>query len=68
MGGLWLVDPETVPQLQVNTSRRRVRDRFAAAAAAEREEVAATLRRAASTTSCCRRPRWLREPPATCAR
>ena len=46
MGDLWLVDPETGRQLQVNTSRRRVRNRFAAAAAAEREEVAATLRRA----------------------
>jgi uncharacterized protein (DUF58 family) len=45
MGDLWLVDPETGRQLQVNTSRRRVRRRFAAAAAAEREEVAAALRR-----------------------
>jgi uncharacterized protein (DUF58 family) len=46
MGDLWLVDPETGRQLQVNTSRRGVRRRFAAAAAAEREEVAAALRRA----------------------
>ncbi len=46
MGDLWLVDPETGRQLQVNTSRRRVRKRFAEAAAAEREEVAAALRRA----------------------
>jgi uncharacterized protein (DUF58 family) len=46
IGDLWLVDPETGRQLQVNTSRRRVRRRFAAAAAAEREEVAAALRRA----------------------
>jgi uncharacterized protein (DUF58 family) len=46
MGDLWLVDPETGRQLQVNTSRRRVRRRFAEAAAAEREEVAAALRRA----------------------
>jgi uncharacterized protein (DUF58 family) len=45
MGDLWLVDPETGRQLQVNTSRRRVRRRFAEAAAAEREEVAAALRR-----------------------
>jgi len=45
MGDLWLVDPETGRQLQVNTSRRSVRRRFAAAAAAEREEVAAALRR-----------------------
>jgi uncharacterized protein (DUF58 family) len=46
MGDLWLVDPETGRQLQVNTSRRSVRKRFAQAAAAERDEVAATLRRA----------------------
>jgi uncharacterized protein (DUF58 family) len=45
MGDLWLVDPETGRQLQVNTSRRSVRRRFAEAAAAEREEVAAALRR-----------------------
>jgi uncharacterized protein (DUF58 family) len=46
MGDLWLVDPETGRQLQVNTSGRRLRRRFAEAAAAEREEVAAALRRA----------------------
>jgi uncharacterized protein (DUF58 family) len=46
MGDLWLVDPETGRQLQVNTSRRSIRKRFAAAAAAEREDVAAALRRA----------------------
>jgi uncharacterized protein (DUF58 family) len=46
MGDLWLVDPETGRQLQVNTSRRSVRRRFAEAAAAEREDVAAALRRA----------------------
>ena len=46
MGDLWLVDPETGRQLQVNTSRRSVRKRFAEAAAAERAEVAAALRRA----------------------
>ncbi len=44
MGDLWLVDPETGRQLQVNTSRRSVRRRFAKAAAEEREEVAATIR------------------------
>ena len=43
MGDLWLVDPETGRQLQVNTSRRGVRRRFAQA---EREDVAAALRRA----------------------
>ena len=46
MGDLWLVDPETGRQLQVNTSRRSVRRRFAKAALAEREDVAAALRRA----------------------
>jgi uncharacterized protein (DUF58 family) len=46
VGDVWMVDPETGRQLVVNTSRRRVRNRFKAAAAAEREEVAAALRRA----------------------
>jgi uncharacterized protein (DUF58 family) len=46
MGDLWLVDPETGRQLQVNTSRRSVRRRFAKAAAEEREEVAAAIRQA----------------------
>src|SRR3954451_15651578 len=46
MGDVWMVDAETGRQVQVNTTRRRVRKRFAAAAAAEREEVAAALRRA----------------------
>jgi uncharacterized protein (DUF58 family) len=46
MGDLWLVDPETGRQLQVNTSRRGIRKRFAEAAAAERADVAAALRRA----------------------
>jgi uncharacterized protein (DUF58 family) len=39
-GTLFLVDPETGRQLQVDTRSRRLRARFAAAAAAEREEVA----------------------------
>jgi uncharacterized protein (DUF58 family) len=46
MGDLWLVDPETGRQLQVNTSRRSIRRRFAKAAAEEREEVAAAIRQA----------------------
>jgi hypothetical protein len=46
VGDLWLVDPETGRQLQVNTNRRSVRKRFAEAAAAERDEVAEMLRRA----------------------
>jgi uncharacterized protein (DUF58 family) len=48
MGDVWMVDPETGRQVVVNTSRARVRRRFAEAAAAEREEVAAALRRAAA--------------------
>jgi uncharacterized protein (DUF58 family) len=46
MGDVWMVDPETGRQIVVNTTRRRVRDRFKAAAAAERDGVAAALRRA----------------------
>jgi hypothetical protein len=44
VGELWLVDPETGRQLRVDTSRRRLRERFAAAAAGERTELAALLR------------------------
>jgi hypothetical protein len=46
VGDVWMVDPETGRQIVVNTSRRKLRKRFAEAAAAEREDVAATLRRA----------------------
>jgi uncharacterized protein (DUF58 family) len=46
VGDVWMVDPETGRQIVVNTSRRRVRERFKAAAAADREEIAAALRRA----------------------
>jgi uncharacterized protein (DUF58 family) len=45
-GDLWLVDPETGRQVQIDTRKRRVRQRFAAAAEQERAEVAAALRRA----------------------
>jgi len=44
VGELWLVDPETGRQLRVDTSRRRLRERFSAAAATERAELAALLR------------------------
>jgi uncharacterized protein (DUF58 family) len=37
VGHLWLVDPETGRLLQVDTGRRRIRERFAAAAGDERE-------------------------------
>ena len=43
VGELWLVDPETGRQLRVDTSRRRLRERFATAAATERAELAALL-------------------------
>jgi len=46
LGDLWLVDPETGRQVQVNTSSRRTRRRFEAAAAAEREAVADAIRHA----------------------
>jgi uncharacterized protein (DUF58 family) len=46
VGDLFLTDPETGRQVVVNTSRKRVRERFKAAAAAEREAVGAALRRA----------------------
>jgi uncharacterized protein (DUF58 family) len=46
VGELWLVDPETGRQLRVDTSRRRLRERFAAAAAAERAELVTELRSA----------------------
>ena len=44
IGTVWLVDPETRRQLQVDTRDRRMRERFAAAAAAERDEVARMFR------------------------
>jgi uncharacterized protein (DUF58 family) len=46
IGDVWMVDPETGRQIVVNTSRRKVRERFKAAAAEERADVAAALRRA----------------------
>ena len=43
VGELWLVDPETGRQLRVDTSRRKLRERFAAAAEAERRSLAVEL-------------------------
>jgi uncharacterized protein (DUF58 family) len=43
VGELWLVDPETGRQLRVDTSRRKLRERFAAEADAERRELAREL-------------------------
>lgn len=45
VGHLTLVDPETGARLEVNTSRRRVRERFAELERARRATVAAELRR-----------------------
>ena len=45
VGDVFMVDPESGRQIVVNTSRKRVRERFKAAAAAEREAVATALRR-----------------------
>jgi uncharacterized protein (DUF58 family) len=62
MGDIWVMDAETGRQVQVNTSRRKVRERFAAAAAAEREQVAAALRRcAADHVVLSTQGDWLRE-------
>jgi hypothetical protein len=62
MGDIWVMDPETGRQVQVNTTRKKVRDRFAAAAAAEREEVGAALRRAgADHVVLSTEGDWLRE-------
>jgi uncharacterized protein (DUF58 family) len=62
MGDVWVMDPETGRQVAVNTSRRKVRERFAAAAAAERDEVAASLRRAgADHVVLSTEGDWLRE-------
>lgn len=44
VGELYLVDPESGRQLRVDTSKRHLRERFAAAAAAERAKVDAEIR------------------------
>ena len=48
VGRLSLVDPESGRLIEVDTSRRTLRERFAAAAAEERATVASELRRAAA--------------------
>jgi uncharacterized protein (DUF58 family) len=45
VGRLALVDPETGERVEIDTSRRRVRERFAAIETARREQVARELRR-----------------------
>jgi uncharacterized protein (DUF58 family) len=62
VGDLWLVDPETGRLLRVDTSSRRLRERFAERAAAERDALATFLRSAGAdhlvlSTS----GEWLRE-------
>ena len=51
VGTLWLVDPETGRELQVNTNDGELRARFAVAAAAERRTWRASSRGRASPTS-----------------
>jgi uncharacterized protein (DUF58 family) len=46
VGPLALVDPETGARMEIDTSSRRLRERFAEAAAADRAAVAEELRRA----------------------
>lgn len=49
VGLLTVVDPESGQQLDVQTSRRGLRERYAAAARAERQEIAAAIRRAGAS-------------------
>jgi uncharacterized protein (DUF58 family) len=49
VGVLELVDPETGRTHEVQTSDRRLRDRYAAAAAEQRSQIAAAVRRAGAT-------------------
>jgi len=61
VGRLALVDPETGALIEVDTSRRGLRERFEAAAAAERASVATALRRAgADHVVLSTRGDWLR--------
>jgi uncharacterized protein (DUF58 family) len=46
VGSIWLVDPETREQFQVDTRSARTRERFAVSAAAERDEIAGLFRSA----------------------
>ena len=60
VGVLALVDPETGRRLEVQTSDRRLRERFAAAAAAQRAAVASSLRTAGADHLVLRTDRdWL---------
>jgi uncharacterized protein (DUF58 family) len=60
-GELTLIDPESGEQVFVDTSSRKLRDRYAEAAAAERALVAAAVRRAAADhVVLSTRGEWLR--------
>jgi len=54
VGTLWLRDPETGRQLQVDTNSRRLRERFAAAASARQAETADALTRLGVRHAVCR--------------
>ena len=54
VGTLWLRDPETGRQLQVDTNRRELRERFAAAAATHREATAGAFKRLGVRHAVCR--------------
>lgn len=54
VGTLWLRDPETGRQLQVDTGSPRLRERFAAAAAARHAATAGTLKRLGVRHAICR--------------
>lgn len=54
VGVLWLRDPETGRQLQVDTNRRDLRERFAAAAAAHQEGTAGACKRLGVRHAVCR--------------
>lgn len=54
VGTLWLRDPETGRQLQVDTNDRRLRERFALAAAARHGDTARALKRLGVRHAVCR--------------
>ncbi len=54
VGTLWLRDPETGRQLQVDTNSRRLRERFAAAATVRQDETAGALTRLGVRHAVCR--------------
>lgn len=65
VGLLTLVDPETGRRHEVQTSRRRLRERYAAAAAAHRERTAAAIRAAGAAHLVLRTDRdWVRDVAA----